>query len=156
MNYKTNVKEVITLDSYRNNRFGGYTGNNYRGGTPRCVSADPPCRSRCVTPNESCYNTRKPDCDRRPDYDRRSDCDRRPDCDRKPNCGRKPDCDRKPDYNRKPDCDCDDNNKHMQKMRVGIGYVPMQKWGEMYDPSTALCQGTAFPDLNLIFCGVRG
>lgn len=52
--------------------------------------------------------------------------------------------------------DCGDKNEHMRHMPVGIGYVPMQKWEEMYDPATALCQGTAFPSLNLIFCGKRG
>ncbi len=55
-----------------------------------------------------------------------------------------------------PDCGCGDKNEHMRHMPVGIGYVPMQKWEEMYDPATALCQGTAFPSLNLIFCGKRG
>lgn len=54
------------------------------------------------------------------------------------------------------DCGCQDSNRHMRHMPVGIGYVPMQPWGELYDPATALCQGTAFPDLNLIFCGIRG
>lgn len=52
--------------------------------------------------------------------------------------------------------DCRDNNPHMKHMPLGMAYVPMQQWGELYNPETALCQGTAFPDLNLIFCGARG
>ena len=51
---------------------------------------------------------------------------------------------------------CNDNNSKMRSMPLAMGYVPMQSWGELYDPETALCEGTAFPDLNLIFCGVRG
>ncbi len=52
--------------------------------------------------------------------------------------------------------DCGDNNKHMSHMQLGMGYVPMQAWGELYDPCKALKEGTAFPCLNLIFCGSRG
>lgn len=63
-----------------------------------------------------------------------------------------PDCER----NRQKSCECEDSNQHMRHMPVGIGYVPMQKWEEMYDPKKALCEGTAFPSLNLIFCGKRG
>ena len=39
---------------------------------------------------------------------------------------------------------------------LAMAYVPMQAWEKMYDQKTALVQGTAFPSLNLIFCGVRG
>lgn len=46
--------------------------------------------------------------------------------------------------------------EHHHHKPLGMGYVPMQKWGEMYDPQKALCQGTAFPDLDFIFCGIRG
>lgn len=52
--------------------------------------------------------------------------------------------------------DCGDDNPHMRHMPVGMAYVPMQKWGEMYTPEKAICEGTAFPELNLIFCGARG
>lgn len=52
-------------------------------------------------------------------------------------------------------CSCKDNNSHMGHMPVGMAYVPIQQWGKLYDPGTALCEGTAFPDLNLIFCGSR-
>lgn len=51
---------------------------------------------------------------------------------------------------------CDDPNKHLQHLAVGMGYVPIQEWCELYDQETAICEGTAFPDLNLVFCGVRG
>lgn len=34
-------------------------------------------------------------------------------------------------------------------------YVPWQQWGDLYEPDCALCEGTLFKDLNLIFCGVR-
>lgn len=54
------------------------------------------------------------------------------------------------------DTGCKDNNSHMRHMPLAMGYVPMQSWGDLYDPATAICQGTAFPDLNLIFCGSRG
>ncbi len=53
-------------------------------------------------------------------------------------------------------CACKDDNPHMRHMPIGMAYVPMQKWGEMYAPEKALCEGTAFPELNLIFCGARG
>ncbi|MBE5953431.1 MAG: spore coat associated protein CotJA [Lachnospiraceae bacterium] len=41
-------------------------------------------------------------------------------------------------------------------MTLGMGYVPMQEWGDIYDLETAHCQGTIFPDLNFVFCGARG
>lgn len=54
------------------------------------------------------------------------------------------------------DCGCKDNNHHMHHMPLAMAYVPMQQWGELYDHETAICEGTAFPCLNLIFCGSRG
>lgn len=39
---------------------------------------------------------------------------------------------------------------------IGMAYVPSQGFGELYDAKKGLCEGTMFPDLNLIFCGVRG
>lgn len=122
------------MDSYRSNRYGGYQTNNCRNQSPRCVYQSQPMRNPRMTP----------------------DCDRMQNCGRKPDCDRMPDCDRRPDCDKAPDGNCDDNNRHMAHMPVGIGYVPMQQWEKMYDPSTALCEGTAFPSLNLIFCGVRG
>lgn len=57
---------------------------------------------------------------------------------------------------KKENDDCKDSNRHMRNMPIGMGYVPIQDWCKLYDPETAFCQGTAFPDLNLIFCGSRG
>lgn len=39
---------------------------------------------------------------------------------------------------------------------VGMAYVPSQEFGPLYDTKKGLMEGTMFPDLNLIFCGVRG
>lgn len=44
----------------------------------------------------------------------------------------------------------------MYERPVGIAYVPMQEFGEMYDACKGLKEGTMFPELNLIFCGIRG
>jgi hypothetical protein len=43
-----------------------------------------------------------------------------------------------------------------EHMPIGMAYVPMQEWSEMYDACEGLYEGSAFPELNLIFCGVRG
>lgn len=64
-------------------------------------------------------------------------------------------------------CDCDyptllkTDNSYKEEpccktMPVGMAYVPLQAWEKLYDPDNALKQGTAFPALNLIFCGIRG
>lgn len=42
-----------------------------------------------------------------------------------------------------------------QKM-LAYGYFKVQTFDELYCPSVALKEGTAFPCLNLIFCGSRG
>ena len=39
---------------------------------------------------------------------------------------------------------------------LAMAFVHMQEWRTLYSPDDALCNGTAFPELNLIFCGVRG
>ena len=36
---------------------------------------------------------------------------------------------------------------------IGICYVPMQKWEQIYDEDTAFSTGTIFPALNLPFLG---
>ena len=36
---------------------------------------------------------------------------------------------------------------------LGICYVPMQKWEQIYDEDTAFSIGTLFPSLNLPFLG---
>lgn len=46
-------------------------------------------------------------------------------------------------------------NEHMTKS-LAMAYVPIQRFGTLYDPMKALHCGTAFPELNLIFCGRRG
>ena len=54
------------------------------------------------------------------------------------------------------DYDCDKELLNLNRMPLAMAYVPMQEWGELYKAETAICEGTAFPDLNKIFCGVRG
>ena len=44
----------------------------------------------------------------------------------------------------------------MMHMPIAMAHIAMQSWNEIYDSETALCQGTIFPELNLIFCGKRG
>ncbi len=39
---------------------------------------------------------------------------------------------------------------------LAMAFVNMQEWCDIYNPDEALKCGTAFPSLNLIFCGVRG
>ena len=39
---------------------------------------------------------------------------------------------------------------------IAMAYVPMQRWSTLYAPMKALHSGTAFPELDLIFCGRRG
>ncbi len=40
-----------------------------------------------------------------------------------------------------------------KEMPVGMFYVPMQSWGDLYDPDAALCRGTLFQDLDKPFIG---
>ena len=54
------------------------------------------------------------------------------------------------------DMDCKDSCSCMRKMPLAMAYVPVQEWDCLYNPSEALCKGTAFPELDLIFCGSRG
>jgi len=37
-------------------------------------------------------------------------------------------------------------------LSLAMAYVPMQCWGQTYEPSTALQRGTIFPELDLPFC----
>jgi hypothetical protein len=48
------------------------------------------------------------------------------------------------------------HHQRKEHMPIGMAYVPMQEWNEMYDACEGLYEGCAFPELNLIFCGVRG
>ena len=52
--------------------------------------------------------------------------------------------------------DCKDNNPRLLGMPLANAFVPTQPWCKLYDKKEAICQGTAFPNLNLIFCGSRG
>lgn len=58
--------------------------------------------------------------------------------------------------------DCEATRKMMETCGtqsphpVGMAYVPSQEFGELYDAKKGLREGTMFPVLNLIFCGVRG
>ena len=166
--------EVTILDSYRNCGCGRGRNMNPRGtnggypysGSGRCVM---PGDAMCRKPGMSDCGCKPvmPDCGCKPmmpdcgcgNKSMMSDCGckempMKSDC----GCGEMPmktDCGCA-SVSRRSNCDCGDNNEHMRRMPVGMGYVPMQKWEEMYDPATALCQGTAFPSLNLIFCGKRG
>ena len=52
---------------------------------------------------------------------------------------------------------CKDRHHHdHDEFPIGMGYVPMQKWGDLYTPEKGLCEGTIFVELNVIFCGKRG
>jgi len=44
----------------------------------------------------------------------------------------------------------DDRQRHEI---IGICYVPMQQWEQLYDEDTAFSVGTIFPSLNLPFLG---
>ena len=41
----------------------------------------------------------------------------------------------------------------LEQLPLAMSYVPGQLWGELYDPQTALQQGTLFPELDLPFLG---
>lgn len=71
------------------------------------------------------------------------------------------DCNKKSDFDHKStkECDkCDDDITIIipRDKQLAYGYFKTQTWSEMYSPSKALCEGTAFPCLNLVFCGMRG
>jgi len=34
---------------------------------------------------------------------------------------------------------------------IGMGYVPMQQWGQLYPAGTGFQRGTIFPELDLPF-----
>ncbi len=41
----------------------------------------------------------------------------------------------------------------ISNMRLGMAYVPMQRWEKLYDPDIALSRGTLFQALDLPFIG---
>ena len=45
--------------------------------------------------------------------------------------------------------------EHLNHLRTGMGYVPCQKFTELYTPEFGLQVGTIFPDLCKPFCGKR-
>ena len=52
----------------------------------------------------------------------------------------------------RPSTDCP-NTDPLRGMPLGIGYVPVQEWGQTHCPDKALQRGTIFPPLDLPFCG---
>lgn len=46
--------------------------------------------------------------------------------------------------------------KYKYQMPLAFAYVPSQEFEETYDLKKGLCEGTIFPELNYIFCGIRG
>ena len=42
-----------------------------------------------------------------------------------------------------------------QCQKLAMATVPYQRWGELYDWKTALCNGTIFPDLNFEFFAAK-
>lgn len=51
---------------------------------------------------------------------------------------------------------CDGLPEDSCGMVLAMAYVPMQKWGQTYEPQMGLKQGTIFPELNLPFLGKEG
>lgn len=45
------------------------------------------------------------------------------------------------------------NSDPLQDMPLGMGYVPIQQWNQIYSPEMGLDRGTIFPCLDLPFCG---
>lgn len=45
-------------------------------------------------------------------------------------------------------------NRELQELPLAMAYVPIQPWGDTYQPARALCRGTLFPQLDLPFCEV--
>ena len=42
-----------------------------------------------------------------------------------------------------------EHQRDHEKKAVGYSYVPIQIMGKLYDPKTAMIEGTIFPELNL-------
>ena len=59
-------------------------------------------------------------------------------------------------YNMNYNMNCNPSCKEDITKPIAMAYVPMQRFGTLYDPMKALHSGTAFPELDLIFCGRRG
>ena len=44
-------------------------------------------------------------------------------------------------------------NTPLDRLPLAMGYVPMQKWQQLYAPEEALKRGTLFKELDLPFLG---
>ena len=75
---------------------------------------------------------------------------------RNSNMNRNMNCNNDSNMRSRNDYDCNKELLNLNRMPLAMAYVPMQEWGELYKAETAIREGTAFPDLNKIFCGVRG
>lgn len=49
-----------------------------------------------------------------------------------------------------------ENQRNNSSCPLAMACIPSQEFNELYDAREGLCQGTMFPELNLIFCGMRG
>ena len=46
--------------------------------------------------------------------------------------------------------------EHLQMLPLAMAYVPMQKFGKVYEPARGFQLGTIFPELCKPFCGKGG
>lgn len=44
-------------------------------------------------------------------------------------------------------------NEQLDSLPLAMAYVPMQKWGNLYEADVALKRGTLFQELDLPFMG---
>ncbi len=61
-------------------------------------------------------------------------------------------------YMKNPSLDVENDERYEDVLRcgnmvVGMAYVPMQSWADVYDPQEALSRGTQFSDLDKPFFG---
>lgn len=47
------------------------------------------------------------------------------------------------------------SGEEIDRMPIGMSYVPWQKWKDTYDSEIALERGTIFPELDLPFLGTE-
>lgn len=59
-------------------------------------------------------------------------------------------------YNMNCNTNCNSSQNERMNKSLAMAYVPVQHWNTIYEPMKALYCGTAFPELDLIFCGRRG
>jgi len=66
------------------------------------------------------------------------------------------DCAMNNEYNSRTYTECDTHPRKMKpvdEMMIGMGYVPYQKWQNIYDYEKAFCRGTIFEDLDKPWIG---